>query len=216
MKNFLRLISVLLLCGVLFNVAQAQKQQKIDSLLNLLKTAKEDTNKVNHLYNLGRELMYSNPDTAMILGNQALSLSEKATSKKHIADSYHIIALAYFLKGNYPSSLENNFKALALREELADKSGVAKSLGNIGNSYMHQADYPKALDYYFKGLKMLEQLADKMGIAIHLGNIGNAYHYQSNYTKALDYYFEALKIAEELGNKNGIAMWLGNIGVVYW
>ncbi|MBK6698944.1 MAG: tetratricopeptide repeat protein [Saprospiraceae bacterium] len=216
MKNFLRLISVLLLCGVLFNAAQAQKQQKIDSLMNLLKTAKEDTNKVNHLYNLGRELMYSNPDTAMILGNQALSLSEKATSKKHIADSYHIIALAYFLKGNYPSSLENNFKALALREELADKSGVAKSLGNIGNSYMHQADYPKALDYYFKGLKMLEELADKMGIAIHLGNIGNAYHYQSNYTKALDYYFEALKMNEKIGNKNGIAMWLGNIGVVYW
>jgi signal transduction histidine kinase len=216
MKNFLRLISVLLLCGVLFNSAQAQKQQKIDSLLNVLKTAKEDTNKVNHLYNLGRELLYSNPDTSMILGNQALSLSEKATSKKHIADSYHIIALAYFLKGNYPSSLENNFKALALREELADKSGIAKSLGNIGNNYMHQADYPKALDYYFKGLKMLEELVDKMGIAIHLGNIGNAYYYQNDYTKALDYYFEALKMHEKIGNKNGVAMWLGNIGILYW
>ena len=215
MKNFLRLISVLLLCGVLFNSAQAQKQQKIDSLLNVLKTAKEDTNKVNHLYNLGRELLYSNPDTSMILGNQALSLSEKATSKKHIADSYHIIALAYFLKGNYPSSLENNFKALALREELADKSGIAKSLGNIGNNYMHQADYPKALDYYFKGLKMLEELVDKMGIAIHLGNIGNAYYYQNDYTKALDYYFEALKMHEEFGNKQGIETCLANIGGVY-
>ena len=215
MKNFLRLISVLLLCGVLFNSAQAQKQQKIDSLLNVLKTAKEDTNKVNHLYNLGRELLYSNPDTSMILGNQALSLSEKATSKKHIADSYHIIALAYFLKGNYPSSLENNFKALALREELADKSGIAKSLGNIGNNYMHQADYPKALDYYFKGLKMLEKIGNKNGVAMWLGNIGILYWKQKEYPKALDYSFKALKMHEEFGNKQGIETCLANIGGVY-
>ena len=97
MKNFLRLISVLFLCGVLFNSAQGQNQQKIDSLLNLLKTAKEDTNKVIYLNDLGDEMVYSDPDTAIILGNQALSLAEKSGDKKAspiLWDAWVIIILS--------------------------------------------------------------------------------------------------------------------------
>ncbi|HLG33512.1 MAG TPA: tetratricopeptide repeat protein [Bacteroidia bacterium] len=191
-------------------------QHKIDSLLQVLSTSKEDTGKVNTLNALGMALSNSNPDTSIMLANQALSLSEKAASKKHIADSYHVIALANSVKGNYPSSLENNFKALSLREELADKSGIAKSLGNIGLVYSDQGDYPKALDYYFKALKMDEELGNKNGIAIQLANIGIVYSEQGDYPKALDYFFKALKMDEELGDKNGIAIDFINIGAVYY
>ena len=199
-----------------FQPCSAQNpQHKIDSLLQVLKTAKEDTSKVNTLIALGWELRNSNPDTSIILANQALSLSEKARSKKHIADSYHVIAWADFVKGNYTSSLENNFKALSLREELADKSGIAKSIGNIGILYFEQGDYPKALNYCFKALKMAEQLGDKKLQSSILGNIGTVYWNQGDYPKALNYYFKALKMDEELGDKNGIARHLGNIGNIY-
>jgi tetratricopeptide (TPR) repeat protein len=165
----------------------------------VLKTAKEDTNKVNALNKLASELIYNNPDTSIILAEQARAISEKVKSKKHIANSYHNIALANRLKGNYPSSIECNLKALSIREELVrkdslggDKSGIAKSLGNIGIVYHEQADYPKALDYYFKALKMDEELGNKNGIARHLGNIGLVYWRQADYSKALDYYFRVL------------------------
>src|SRR5688572_6340606 len=77
-----------------------QNQHKIDSLLNVLNTTKEDTGKVNILNALGRALSDSNPDTSLILANQALSLSKKAKSKKLIADSYNVIALADYRIGN--------------------------------------------------------------------------------------------------------------------
>ena len=207
----------MILSAACLQLCSAQNpQHKIDSLLNVLKRAKEDTTKANTLNALGRELSNSNPDTSIILANQALSLSEKATSKKHIADSYHVIAQANRVKGNYLASLEYNFKALSLREEITDKSGIAKSLGNIGNVYNEQADYPRALDYYFKALKMDEELGDKNGIAISLLSIGIVYSDQGDYSKALDYYFKALKMHEELGVKNGIAFDFTNIGVVYF
>ena len=205
----------MILSAALLQVCCAQNQRIMDSLLHVLKTTKEDTNKVNALNSLGIALIGSNPDTSIILGKQALSLSEKVVSKKHIANSYHVIARANYRKGNYISSLENNFKALSLREALADTPGISKSLGNIGIVYMEQADYPKALEYYYKALMIDEINANKTGIATKLGNIGIVYSNHGDYEKALEYYFKSLKIEEQLGNKNGIASTLNNIGIVY-
>lgn len=214
--NLMRKIIWKAIFAACFQISSAQNQNTIDSLVNVLKTAKEDTSKVNAFNTLGRELINSNPDTAIALANQALLLSKKAGSKKHIADSYHIKARADFMMGNYPSSLEDNFKALALREELVDKAEIAKSLRSIGNVYYQQGDYPNALDYYFKALKMNEELRDKSGIAKSLSNIGLVYSDQGNYPKALDNYFGAFKIAEELADKFGIVASLTNIGNVYY
>ena len=129
----------IILAAVIILVAcfqcSAQNQNTIDSLFNILKETEEDTIKVNILINLAWNLSGSNPDTSLILANEALTLSEKIRSKKHIAKSYHEIARANSEKGNYPSSLEYNFKALAIREELADKPGIARSLYNIGTLY---------------------------------------------------------------------------------
>ncbi len=196
-------------------ICTAQNQNMVDSLLNDLKRAKEDTGKVNTLNALGDEMLYINPDTSIIFANQALTLSEKLKSKKHTADSYLLIACYDNMKGNYPSSLENNFKALSLSKELADKLGIAKSLCSIGSYYCDQGDYPKALEYQFMSLKMREELGNKGGIAESLFHIGNVYLVLPDYPKALDYYFKALKIAEELANKLGISATLMNIGLVY-
>src|SRR5665213_3139689 len=79
----------------LFTLNIFAQQNKIDSLLTLLKTDKADTNKVNHLNAFGRLLMYQNPDTGIVLGNQALEIispiaSSEYTSAKKGEDSYQI------------------------------------------------------------------------------------------------------------------------------
>ncbi len=215
MKSFLRIISVLFLCGGLFNFAQAQNQQKIDSLLNVFKTAKDDTSKVNYLNELGRELIYSNLDTAIILGNQALSLAEKLEWKRGIAKSMGFLGSCFSDKGNLNKSLDYFSNALKLAEELRDKNVIAIMLGNIGNIYENKGDLLKALDYHLKALKIAEEIGDKNGIARHLSNIGIIYDNQGDCPKALVYYFKSLKMAEDLGNKLLQVNILGNIGIVY-
>jgi len=188
---------------------------KIDSLVTLLKTDKEDTNKVNHLNELGWELKNSNPDTAIIVSSHALLAAEKLEWKKGIASSLNQLGIYSTIKADYPSALDYYLKALKVDEELKDKIGMGKVLGNIGSVYKEQGDYTKALDYYFMALKTAEVLGNKKSISINLGNLGIVYFNQNNYTKALDYYFKALKMDEELGNKKGIATHLCNIGVIY-
>lgn len=224
-----RAVSWNLVLGIWFlglSICSAQ-QNKIDSLLSLLKKDKEDTNKVNHLNVLARELGSTNPDTSILLSTQALQLSEKQNWKKGVARSFHELGWFYTVKSDYSKALDCNFKALAIWEKLEKnpdsqnpKSLIlnrkSSTLGNIGIVYLYQGDYLKALDNYLKALKIDEELKDKNGIAKRLGNIGNVYNSQADYPKALDYYFKALKMSEELGNKNNITAWVGNIGIVYY
>lgn len=216
---------ILLPFFLIFNSFCFSQQIKIDSLLNLIKTDKPDTNKVKHLNELGWELMKSNPDTSIIIGNQALQLAEEISvstdetiamaGKKGIAKSLGNLGSYYRMKADYPKALHYYFKALKMAEDLKYKILIAKIFTSIGIAYKEQADYPKALDYYFKSLKTAEEIGDKNTIANNLGNIGLIYSEQANYPQALDYHFKALKTNEGLGNKFRIANNLCSIGIVY-
>ncbi len=206
------------------------QQNKLDSLLTLLKKDKEDTSKVNHLNALSRLFMYQNPDTAITLANQALGIitpvsSPEFSSTKDGAVENKVNAIRantlgnlgsyYYLKTDYINALDFYLKALKIDETLNNNKGIAKHLGNIGNVYVGQGNYTKALDNYLKALKIDDGLDNKNGIATHLCNIGSIYCKQGDYPKALDYYFKAQKMFEVIGFKNDIASILGNIGSVY-
>jgi tetratricopeptide (TPR) repeat protein len=219
MKTALKIFFLHLLFVVsLFNFAQTPT---IDSLTKALSSLPKPSNKLSDstyiktIQQLAFEYIYINPDTAIILAQQGLQLSEKIHWKKGKAICLKELGWSNYVKGNYPQALAYYNTGLKIAEELYDKSLQAKFLGNIGTVYANQSDYPKALEYYFKALKMAEELGDKSGMAADLGNIGIVYRDQSDYPKALEYYFKALKIDEELGDKRSMAYDLGYIGVVY-
>ncbi|OFY62780.1 MAG: hypothetical protein A3H98_09930 [Bacteroidetes bacterium RIFCSPLOWO2_02_FULL_36_8] len=193
-----------------------KQSRTTDSLLTLLKTDRQDTNKVNHLNALANLYISSEPKQALKYAQQALSLAKKINWKKGLADSYQSMGYYYYTQGDYPNTLDYWLKALRTSEELGDKNRIAANIGNIGGVYLNQADYPKALEYFLKTLKIKEERKDKKGIATWLSNIGLVYIWQADYSKALDFFFRSLKIDEELRNKKGIAITLGNIGLVYY
>jgi len=200
---------------IFFQHLNFAQSSNIDSLQKLLKKDKEDTTKVNHLTELAKELMYSNPDTSIFLSTQALHLAEKQKWKKGMANSYFRLAACNYLKGDYTVALECGNKALRLYEELKDNNGKGRAFGVIGLVYWNQGNYANALNYQLKALKIDEEIGDKIGISKDLGNIGIVYVNQGDYPRALDYYFRALKMAEEIRDKNQIALLLSNIGLVY-
>jgi len=202
-----------------------------DSLKMLIAKSRLDTNKVNHLNRLAVEL-WGNLDTAIICSENALELAKKVNAgeqeqgwKKGIAQSYYLLGVFNFDKGNFSNALSLNMNALAIWEELEKtatpaelnqiKFAKAKSIGEIGNAYFGQSDYPKALEYQFKALKIHEALGHEKGVGNILGNIGNIYSDQKNYAKALEYYLKSLKVGRKLGNKYDISIDLRNIAIVY-
>jgi len=227
-KYFLIFCALLQFCSV----EVCAHNNKIDSLLTLIKKDKEDTNKVNHLNKLSWEYKsVGTYDSALHYANQCLLLCEKlflqatqliqSPAIKGKATAYSTIGNVYRERGDYTNALDYFLRSLKIGEEFVimnsveGKKVISKALGNIGIIYKNQGDYPKALDYYLKALKMKEELGDKKEIAGTTGNIGVVYYEQGDYAKALDFYLKALKMREELGAKNLIASALINIGNVY-
>ena len=202
------------------------QNRKIDSILVLLKTAKQDTNYVKTLDELSAAFISIDPKKSLEYATRQLKLAQKLQWKKGLGNAYHNIGYADHMLGNLPAALESWLKGLKAREECGDIKGVAGSLGNIGIIYRMQGDYKTALSYYFRSLKMQEDLGNIKKITSILGNIGSVYYNQGsatsdtsrkndNYRKALFYYFKALKMAEEQNNKITINLNLGNIGSLY-
>jgi two-component system, NarL family, sensor kinase len=188
----------------------------IDSLQNLLKTAKEDTNKVKLYKNLFAEYYTNDTEKAMNYINQALSLSKKIGYKKGIGDCYNNRGVLYWINGDYKLALDNYTKSIEIRKEINDEIGMASNYTNIGVLQEEQGNYADALKNHLKSLKIEEKLKNKQGIAYSLSNIGIIEQsYRNNYKKALDYYLKALDILLELNDLHGLSNIYLNIGNIY-
>jgi serine phosphatase RsbU (regulator of sigma subunit)/Tfp pilus assembly protein PilF len=189
---------------------------KIDSLLSVLKTQKEDTSKANTLNELARAYLFELNDCQKVgeYGIQQLALSLKLNFRKGIAYGYLNRAIFYRTSGELDSALAYDKKALPVMLQIGNKKGESSCYLNIGLTLSHQGNFKEALEYMLIGVKMKEQIGDKKGMASGYNNIGNIYHDQANYPKALRYQLKSLKIREELKDKTGISMGYNNIGNV--
>ncbi|MBL4655223.1 MAG: hypothetical protein JKY33_05315, partial [Bacteroidia bacterium] len=101
------------ICLLLINNYQLSfaQQSKVDSLKAELKKELSDTTRIKALNDLGWEIKYQTPDTAILLGKQALKLSESVMLsgvkgwQKGIANSYSNLGVHYKNKGDYTLSL---------------------------------------------------------------------------------------------------------------
>lgn len=213
MKKILIVISILSIAGIFHQSSYAQSA-RVDSLLSVLKTAKDDTNKVNTLNSLSEFAGWrvSDYENAMYYAQNAKLLAEKLRFKKGIASAYGNIGIINYYEGNYPEALKNRFASLKISEEIGDKKGMAGSYTNIAIIYDDQGNYTEALKNYFSALQIQQEIGDKYGKAVSYNNIGSVYNDHSNFTEALKNYFQSLKIREEIGDKYGIVASYNNIG----
>jgi PAS domain S-box-containing protein len=191
------------------------QQTKCDSLLSALKSASDDTVKVNLLNDLFREYQTADNVKALEYAMQALALSQKLNFQRGTASSYNNIGLAYFNDGKSSEALENYLKALEIFTDISFKKGASIVLANIGNLFSLQGNYTKTIEYYQQSLILAQEIGDKQRAAMLLGNIGTIYYAQSDYAKALSYYFKSLEIREEIDDQQGIAYVQVSIGHIY-
>ena len=101
----------------------------LDSLQLLLKSAKEDTNKVNILYQLSEQC---NEEDILKYTEQALNLAKKLNFKKGIASCYHNLGFALNLTGDVDKALSYYKQSIKINESIGNLIGAAGSLNNMG------------------------------------------------------------------------------------
>jgi len=200
--------------GFLFSICYSQNR-KTDSLRAILKTAKEDTNKVNLLNELFNLNYSNNPSGAEEYAKQALLLSEKIGYIKGQGKAQNALGVLYWKQGDYKNSEEKFLSAMDFFKKSGFEKGTANALNNIGIMNHQRGKYAEALKYYFQALKIKESLGNKSEIGLTLNNIGLVLEAQGDYLQAVDYFSKVLKLYTDLNDKDGIAMAYTNFGNVY-
>jgi serine phosphatase RsbU (regulator of sigma subunit)/Tfp pilus assembly protein PilF len=197
-------------------ILKSQSDVKKDSLLLAIKTAKNDTTKVNAMLSTSNYLMDKEPNEAYIIIIEAMRLATKIKWNRGKEESYITKGQYYYSQSEFTKTLECWQEALKYKETRNDKEGMAFIRGKIGLIYWNLDDDKKALDYIFQALKEFELQGNKPKSAIQKGNIGMIYFKMKDYEKALSFFFEALAVAEKENLYTLKKNTIGNIGVVYY
>ena len=211
MKNIIPLL-LIIFCITSTNAQTGNR----DSIKQLLKNDKEDTSRVLHLADLSFEYLESNPDTAMSLALEGLSLAHRISYIKGEAASLNRVGNAYNVIGNYPKSMEVYLQALKINEKTNNLDGIQRNLGNIGLLYNLHEDYRQALDYYFKSKKIAEQINNKYSISIICVNIAEAYYRLKVYDSATRYAQQAYDTAFKINYFRSVGNSLHRLGTIHF
>ncbi|MBS1655941.1 MAG: hypothetical protein JSU05_13905, partial [Bacteroidetes bacterium] len=197
MRKLLLIIPILLSAIML----SAQSPEK-DSLLHLLQTAKEDSNKAKLFFKLGGLYESSDPEIARQYYKQAGELSEKINFKRGVFGYYSFSADLLSRQGYFDSALQLSLKLVDFSERIKDSTYLALSLIMTGQYYKQVQDYDKAILSLERGRIIRHLRGETQAEGDIEGAIGFVYSGMHQYRKAVEY---ELSSAENLAKNNDSA-----------
>lgn len=199
----------------LITISIYSQKTKADSLSRLLTTEQADTNRVRLMWQLAGAMGVYNPDTALNLSFQALSLSRKIKYTEGESRSIGMLANTFLKIGNYARALELNIEKLKLEEKRNKPRNLASVLMNIGVVYALQEEYMKGLSYYQRADSVIQlyNVEDlKYNIAL---NTGDAYDRLNQSDSSFVYFAHSLEIAKILSDGDLIGTSMTGLGHSY-
>ncbi|MEI9954844.1 MAG: tetratricopeptide repeat protein [Ferruginibacter sp.] len=196
--------------------AIAQNAVNKDSLLLVLKTAKEDSNTVNILLKINSA--YNNDglmDSGFLYLEKAQQLAEKKNLTAFIPRINTAYIQYYYNNSNYNKSKEYALKNLAIAEKNNDEVLIAKAYNNLSAVYNHFGNYKQAVDYSLKCLALSEKLKDSIDFAARYATVSNTYINLKQNDKTIFYARKAIELAIQFNQKEELWAGLNNIGSGY-
>jgi signal transduction histidine kinase len=158
----MKLYLTVLLSAISFVPVSSQQEifKDVDSLVKKLSAASTDTARILLKCKLGEAYRSNNPDTSLILANEALTRSIEIKFKKGQIHAFVLLCVMYREKGDLPLALEQGLKALRIAEEERYVEGQVSSLVRLANVYLAVRDAPKAITYLRKSEVLLKNHYD--------------------------------------------------------
>jgi two-component system NarL family sensor kinase len=193
----------------------AQDYYNRDSLWQVFEKSKPDTNRVHVYIQLGQQYETNNPDSALLLYEQALKLSQQLNYTRGIISYYTNATYVYNLQGNYDTALILNLKSVEIARAFGNPERLAACLGNVGATYISLRQHEKALEYQLQIIPLYEKLDDSIKLSTLYGNLSYIYGNIKQYKKAIEYGELSLQIGRQIKNDYSITTTLVNLSTVY-
>jgi len=211
MRNPVLLLAIL----IAYTTACHAQSGEIGTMIQRLKSAKQDSAKVMLLHSISRAYWNKNPDSAILMGQQTVDLARSLHFGKGIAFGLLSIGVAQVNKGDYSEGLKNQLQALRISDSLGLEDVKGRIYDDLGILYMNSGDYARARGYLHESLRIAQKLNSKTAIESLLVNLGEVYRKNYEYDSAIAYNLQAVALARELKDTLSIAISLFNIGDNY-
>lgn len=178
---------------------QAQDNPKIDSLLSVIKTTKNDSI-IMHTYNKLRRLTYyTNPKNSQHYTKKFLETAQKRNDSFYISLGNFYLGNSYVVQNNYETALIQYLKAAKYFETTKDSMRLSSVLNGIGVAYQNFGNDSLSLKYYKQSQRISKSRGDLRRSALALNNIGNIYKNRNDLNAAKTYMEEAVN---DIGTTN--------------
>ncbi len=117
-----------------------------NDLKKRLSQAKDGPEKMDLLIELGDHIVYTNPDSALLLFDQVMTLSEKSDNQNYKAAALRKIGGVHNVKNDLQTAMQFYEKSLDLSEQLNDESAQAMALGSMASIHGRLGDNEKEID----------------------------------------------------------------------
>ncbi|HRY34040.1 MAG TPA: tetratricopeptide repeat protein [Bacteroidales bacterium] len=211
-RIFLVMIGVLSLLNL---HAQKQGQEKLDSLLQAVSKATNDTMLFRTYISICIYYQLADASRGIEWGKKALDLAVKKKSKRWQAISNDEIGNTYGFLGDFYKSREHHQRALHMAREIGNPDMIAGMENNLGNAYTNLSEYTKALECFYRCLVVSDKKGNEEGSAITYGNIALTYMNLKDPSKAFWYYEKAQRIFENQKDTYYLGITWSNIAVAY-
>jgi two-component system NarL family sensor kinase len=195
--------------------ANAQVPTDKDSVLTMLATAKEDTNKVNLLLSAEKIYFAEDLDSALHYNKECEKLIAKISANSFQHRCYHEFVKIYHALGDYKNALSYCLKSMAVAKRNNDKFQEATSSRAIFNIYHNLQMNDSAVKYAVYSIKLTEEIKDTSNLATNLGNLSWLYMDLDQYDQAIDYGKKGIAAGEKYKDTLGMLVALNNTALCY-
>lgn len=178
MKNKTFQFAITILLMFLLNVLNAQKNVKVDALID----------------NFAQTLS-SKPDSALYYISQATQQSKKLNDSSLISRCYYNLGYYYYIQKDLVRSKYYTNLSFPFALQSKNNKILALNYNQLGLIYRDKSNYNKSLQNFLQSLKISEKNHLNKNVSIVLLNLGYLYELQTDTIKALEYYNKSQEIA---------------------
>ncbi|RMH74187.1 MAG: tetratricopeptide repeat protein [Gemmatimonadetes bacterium] len=187
---------------------------KIHQLEEVLPHA-EGEERLNLLLELGQLVYPTQPERALKIGLEALTLAQNLQLVIPEAMALRLIGIGYAGQFANDRAIEFFLKSLSLDEKHNNLQGMVSAYVNLGKAYQMQQDYHTSLEFLEKALQIQMKLDDPRLLPHIYRNLGVTYQSLGDYDRALEYFQKELNLQEHLDSAESLATLFNNIGALY-
>lgn len=190
-------------------------QENIRDLIDIIENSPDMVRKIEAMNELSYTLRNSDPDSTILLADQAEQLSRSMSYPLGEADAIMNRGIGHTSLGEYYTALQEFLHALQIYKNLNEKDRQAKIYNNIGRVYNFIGDTEQALSHYEQSAQYYADLNNRARQGVLLNNIGYLQKQREKYDLALDHLHKSLNLANELNRPDNAFYATYNIGSVY-